>query len=90
MTFPLIPRRAPFLRRLRVTVLDDPLPTLVLIDSADPNCPQCHGDGGWLGGYHWTAWTPCGCWNPGWVLPLLRLPNRWAGRRHPLDRRSRR
>ena len=90
MTFSLVPRRAPLLRRLRIVTLDDPKPALIVTDSPDRHCPQCHGDGGWLGGYHWNAWAPCGCWNPDWQIRLMPLPRRLAERRHPLDRRSRR
>ncbi|MER5640322.1 hypothetical protein ABT095_25670 [Kitasatospora sp. NPDC002227] len=85
MTFPRRPALS--LRRLRLTVLDGPRPALHLTDSADPHCRHCNGEGGWIGGQHWDAWTPCTCWRPDWMLRLLPLPRRWADRRHPIDRR---
>ena len=90
MTFPRHRLPALSLRPLRITVLDEPHPALFLTDSAAANCRHCEGEGGWVGGHHWDAWVPCTCWQPDWKLQLLRLPRRWAERRHPLDRRSRR
>ncbi|MFI9157473.1 hypothetical protein [Kitasatospora aureofaciens] len=88
MTLPAIPRRTPFLLRLRITIIDEPAPAWVLADTPDRHCRHCHGDGGWLGGLHWDRWIPCMCWEPDWQIRLTRIPRFLAERRSPLDRRS--
>ncbi|MDI5971510.1 hypothetical protein POF50_019615 [Streptomyces sp. SL13] len=73
--------------RLRIRYVTWPRPGLILTDTPDPNCPGCHGDGGWsrdygdydTGEYAGTDWDPCNCWNEDRRWPLLPLPRRKTG-----------
>jgi hypothetical protein len=72
-------------RRLAVVVF--PLPALVVADTPRPECPACHGAGGWDEG---DMEAICPCWDPERERRLLRLPL-WFGRRMWLtDRRAER
>lgn len=75
--------------RLRFRFHSRPRPRLCLEDTPRPNCPTCHGNGGWnrdygdpeTGEYAGTDWEPCDCWF-GCPDPVLTLPlPRWIARR---------
>ncbi|MFD8596123.1 hypothetical protein ACFV1L_14070 [Kitasatospora sp. NPDC059646] len=72
--------------RLRLRYRSGDQPLLVLTDTPDPNCPDCHGDGGWAedygdytGEYAGTHSYWCTCWNPDHPERALPLP-RWVAR----------
>jgi hypothetical protein len=62
-------------RRLAVAVF--PLPAVVLAEHPRPECPACHGAGGWDAG---EMEAVCPCWDPEREVRLLPLPL-WVGRR---------
>ncbi|MFI1867392.1 hypothetical protein [Streptomyces jumonjinensis] len=73
--------------RLRIRRIDWPRRALVIGDTPRPDCPRCHGHGGWdhhygdpvTGEYAGTDWEPCRCWDEDRyrvLLPLPRLPRR--------------
>ncbi|MFI9783249.1 hypothetical protein ACIHEI_07015 [Kitasatospora sp. NPDC051984] len=73
--------------RLRLRYRAGYRPRLVLTDTPDPKCPECHGAGGQTDGYcdEFGEYAdadhiPCGCWNPYRPERALPLP-RWAARR---------
>ncbi|MGW2467738.1 hypothetical protein [Streptomyces bauhiniae] len=79
--------------RLRIQRATWPRPALILVDTPDPDCPQCLGDG-WFeqdycdenGEYADTDCWPCTCWDNTrrWlILPLPRTPRRRAAYRDP-------
>ncbi|MFD8483208.1 hypothetical protein [Kitasatospora sp. NPDC059673] len=73
--------------RLRLRYEGDHRPRLVLTDTPDPKCPECHGIGGWAedygdhdtGEYAGTHYYRCTCWNPDHPTRPVPLP-RWAAR----------
>lgn len=39
-----------------------------------PNCPHCHGEGGWWTGGAFHEMEPCGCWSNRRTLRIRFLP----------------
>ncbi|MGK5529334.1 hypothetical protein [Streptomyces sp. URMC 129] len=87
-------RRSPTVRwaRLRLELTDWPRHGLVVTDTARPDCPDCHGRGGWdedvadaSGEYADTEVVWCGCWDPECRWLLLPLPRRLVERRLRAD-----
>ncbi|MEV7926466.1 hypothetical protein [Kitasatospora sp. NPDC088779] len=74
--------------RLRLRYATWPHPEIQLIDTPDPACPDCEGEGGWTrdyghpetGEYDGTDTHYCACWDPARVRRLLPVP-RWIARR---------
>lgn len=69
--------------RLRLRITDWPRRALILTDTPRPDCPNCHGHGGWAhdcvspeGEYAGTDWWPCDCWDDALRWLLLPLPHR--------------
>ncbi|MGW3183857.1 hypothetical protein ACWDD9_31770 [Kitasatospora sp. NPDC001119] len=80
--------------RLRLYYFSLPRPVFYLIDTPDPKCPRCGGDGYW-GDDHDTdeygdaEYVNCGCWTPDRFRRLLVVPRwiacRWLGWIPPED-----
>ncbi|MEU2391933.1 hypothetical protein [Streptomyces sp. NPDC007369] len=45
-----------------------------LIAQPQPNCPHCHGEGGWWTGGAFPEMEACGCWSDRRELRLRLLP----------------
>jgi hypothetical protein len=77
--------------RLRLRYTNWPRPAIELTDTPRPNCPTCHGDGGWpqdygnpeTGDYEGTRNVTCDCWQPQRAWFVLAVPRsiarRWLG-----------
>lgn len=71
--------------RVRLHYITWPRPALILTDTPHPDCPHCHGAGGWdepyadgAGEYGGTTAVQCDCWTD-WTRTLLAAPG-WLAR----------